>query len=263
MGNFMKKKTILFMLICAAVIFSCQKNDGPQVSQGGAPAKTTQGGAPAKPGPASGPLKKAFALRVGTGFYILESDTGKETDKAAWAAALNLGDSVQAGEARRATYGKDARVYDFLKVRDSAGKEGFVIASQIAVDGKLAVVIDEKANLYSSPRTIDVTGNILSRKTVAVFYPETENGGFVEIKAIDSESGVNRQGFIRLSSLSQKDADIQSSILLQTALTLKTDKEKARRDALLESAYKDYPDSVFNAEIEELRDSGGDEQGKS
>jgi hypothetical protein len=87
-----------------------------------------------------------------------------------------------------------------------------------------------------------------------LIFPETERDGFVEIKAYDPEAQANRQKyFIRTASFSRKNSDIQSSIFLQTALPLKNEgKEKNRKEDLLRSALLDYPDSVFNADIQSL-----------
>jgi hypothetical protein len=75
----------------------------------------------------------------------------------------------------------------------------------------------------------------------------------VEIRAYDPEAQVTRQNFIRASAISTDEADIQSSILLQTALPLKKEgPEKIRRDALLESALLDYPNSAFREDIQTL-----------
>jgi uncharacterized protein YgiM (DUF1202 family) len=203
--------------------------------------------APAKPG------EYGYILRVNSGFYVIDNDTGSETDKSRWAASLSLGERVITGENRRATY-TNGTAYDYVGIRRDNGSEGFALPSQTAVGGSLAVVVDEKANLFKSPKAIDVTGTILSRKTVVVYYPETESGGFVQIRAYDPINQIyirqDSNSFIRATSLSRKDSDIQSSILLQTAQPLgNTGGEKIRKDALLESALLDYPDSVFSAEI--------------
>ncbi|MDR2078226.1 MAG: SH3 domain-containing protein, partial [Treponema sp.] len=52
--------------------------------------------------------------------------------------------------------------------------------------------------------------------------------------------------------------DIQSSILLQTAEALDPEKEKNRRQALLDSALYDYPESIFAGDIQAL--AGGDSE---
>jgi hypothetical protein len=195
-----------------------------------------------------------YVLRVNSAFYVLENDTGDKADKTKWADSMALGEKVLVGKTREATFAGDGKVYEFIEVRRDKGKDGLAFASQVAASGSLAVVVDEKANLYKSAKTIDVTGTILARKTVLVCIPNTESGGFVEIKAYDPEAQAYRQNhFIRTASISTRESDIQSSILLQTALTLKNEgAEKIRKDALLESALLEYPNSAFNADIQAL-----------
>jgi len=194
-----------------------------------------------------------YVLRVNAAFYTIENDTGSETDKTKWAASMALGEKVVVGETRRATFAGDGKVYNFIEIRRDTGGNGLAFTSQIADSGSLAVVTDEKAILYKSPKTIDATSIILPRKTVGVCFPDTQSGGFVEIKAYDPEAQVTRQSFIRTSAISRDEGDIQSSILLQTALPLKNEgAEKVRRDALLESAMLDYPASAFREDIQAL-----------
>jgi hypothetical protein len=189
-----------------------------------------------------------YILRQNASLMTLETDTGVEADKAKWAASMTLGERVTTMGERRATY--DGRAYDFVEVRRDDGKEGLAFATQIAVGATLAVVVDDKANLFSSAKTAAVTGFIISQKTIVGILPGTESDGYVEIKAFDPVTQVNRQSFVRLNSLSRKNSDIQSSILLQIAQPLKNEgSDKIRKEALLNAAMMDYPDSVFNAEI--------------
>jgi hypothetical protein len=238
----MKKITIVTLLALISLLaFSCSKKDGTKPSTEDGPSAAAE---------MKSAEKYGYVLRVGASFYTLESNTGDKTDKTKWAASMALGERVIVGKSRQATFSGDGKVYDYIEVRRDTGSEGFAFASQIAEAGSLAVVTDEKAILFKSAKAIDATSIILPRRTVLVCYPQTENSGYIETKAYDPEVFVPRQYFMRVSNLSRIDADIQSSILLQTALTLKNEgAEKIRRDTLLEAALLDYPNSVFNADI--------------
>jgi len=239
----MKRITIIPVLaLITLLVFSCNKKDGAKPS--------TEGGKAA----GKSAENYGYVLRVNAAFYTIENNTGEETDKTKWAASMALGEKVIVGKTRKATFSGDGKVYDFTEVRRDTGGEGFAFASQVADGGSLAVVTDEKAILYKSAKAVDATSTILSRKTVLVCFPQTESGGYIEIKAYDPEAQTYyKQNFIRTSSISRKEEDIQSSILLQTALPLKTEgSEKIRRDTLLESALLDYPNSAFSADIQAL-----------
>jgi hypothetical protein len=239
------KQKILFSAIVIMVLLSlsCRKNESSAAGSGESISGTANSIA-GNPG---------YALRVNTSFYTLEDDTGEEADKTKWAGSLTLGEHVIVGKTRRLTFGGDGKVYDFAEVLRDDGKEGFAFASQVAADSNLAVVVDEKANLYKSAKTSDVTGDIIARKTVVAILRGTESGDFVEIKAYDPAAERTRQNFMRLNALSLRDSDVQSSILMQIAEPLQDEgAEKVRKDALLDAALMDYPDSVFHADIQAL-----------
>jgi hypothetical protein len=235
--------TVSILAIIACLSLACRKNEGAQTPAGAISGEGSFSAA------ASGLQSYGHVLRLNASFCIFESDdTGSESDKVKWAASMTLGERVLTGEIRPLTYSGDGAVYDFVKIRRDNGSEGFAFAAQVVVDGQLAVVIDEKANLYKSAKAVDVTGTLIAPKTMVVYFPETENGGFVEIKGY--EPSIRQGSYIRLSSISSKEADIQSNILLQTAIPLRnTGAEKIQKDALLETALLDYPNSAFYTEI--------------
>jgi hypothetical protein len=194
-----------------------------------------------------------YPLRVGMWLYAFEDrDTGADTDLLRAVEPLSLGESLEliAAEPRKATNPYDKTVYDYYQVRRDTGTEGLVFANQITVDSVLAVVSDERANLYRTPRNVDASDYILPRKTVLGAFPETEKDGFIRIEAYDPVSQAYRRNlFIKTSVISYADMDVQASILLQTAETLDPEKEANRRQALLDSALYDYSGSIFADDI--------------
>jgi hypothetical protein len=248
----MKKQIILLALTAAFVLFfSCNKNKENQDNQWSNPAAFEEYRAPAAGTVESNAGKQGYALRVNTGFYIINGeDKGDSTTTTKWDSGLTLGDSVTLGNPRKLTY--DKKEWDFVEVRLNNKKQGFAIANQISVGGRLAVVIEEKANLFSEPTVAKATNTVVARKTVLVYFPETESGGFVEIKGVDYETKYLISGYMRLASFSRNDSDIQASILLQTAEVMTSDKQTIAKTAILKAAVEDYPDSVFNSEIRKI-----------
>ena len=241
-----KRLGFLAILLMAVLLYSCQRGERPQSSQRIDPAVVEAEAI-------AGGLAAGYVLRVNSGIYALDTDTGQETDVLRWAAGMSLGERVYAGEIRRATF--QERVYEFVKIRRENGTEGYAFTTQVAVGGQLAVVTDDRAILHRGPRTIDVSNVILTRRTVVVFYPETESGGYVEVRGFDIGRNTTiaaGNNFVRLNTLSRQEADIQSSILLQTALALTRPEDNVRKEALLESALLDYPNSIFYSEINEI-----------
>jgi uncharacterized protein YgiM (DUF1202 family) len=248
---YMKRNFLpLILIFMTAFVISCNKKEAAE------PAEENTAVVISDEAINSAAMEYGHILLVNGAIYVIDEDTGEQTDKTRWAAAMSLGERVSAGEARKATFVSNQRetVYDYIKIRRDNGSEGYAYAPQIAVGGRLAVVTDDKgANLYRSPKAVDVSNLILSRKTVVVYYPETETDGYVQVRGYDPERrDYIRQdnNHIRFSTLSVRNYDIQASILLQTALSLPdNDANRVRRTALLEAALDQYPDSVFHAEI--------------
>jgi hypothetical protein len=251
MEDFVKKLVFLTAIFGLLLTFSCKKNEAPQGVSHSANevSKSSDITVQSRSNP-------GFCLRLNAGFYSkIENDTGSDTDKIKWLAYMSLGDSVLAGNTRRITFEADGRIYDFIEIRRDNGDEGYALARDIAVGGRLAVVTDEKANLFRSPKAVDVSGVTLPRKNIVAYFPETEKSGFVQIKGYNTGAQDfirENNNYIRPTSISRKDSDIQSAILLQTALSLSdTAQNRIRKEAMLEDAIMLYSDSVFYSEIYE------------
>jgi hypothetical protein len=255
----MGRYALAFLVIGAALLAAgCAKGEAParpaavtvEAAAGGA----AEAAAVPAPAPAAG---YGYPLRVGMWLYVFDDgkDTGAPTDVTRASESLPLGEklTVIAAEPRRATNPFDGDPYDYYRVRRDTGKEGLVFANQLSLGSELAVVAEERANLYRSAKNVDVTDYILPRRIVLGVFPETERDGFIRIEAYDPASRMYRRNmFIKTAALSFSEQDVQSSILLQTAEALDPEKEKNRREALLDSALYDYPDSIFAGEIRAL-----------
>jgi hypothetical protein len=255
----------VFSIVFLAALVSCGQKEAPRnVSEFPDPSLSPPEDARAVQGPAA--QGYGYALRISTGLYAIKNDTGAETDVAEWSAGIPMGESMEIlNKSRKASWYNDKKVYEFVQVRRDNGKEGLVFANQLSSGGRLAVVVDDRATIYRNPQNVAATGNILSVKTVLAFFPETEKDGFVEFKAYDAgNQTLFRDSFIKTAVISTREADIQSSILLQTANAVdeRDPKELIRKAALLDAALMDYPDSVFAAEIRELVSPGSSSPSK-
>jgi hypothetical protein len=252
----MKKHIIILAFITAVMLFiSCNKTAGSGASH------TINIEQPSHAAVESNITKPGFALRVNTGFYILDGeDNGDASTKTKWSAYLSLGENVITGQTRRMTFNNT--VYDFIEVRRDTNSEGYALKNQIAVGGRLGVVVEEKAVLYDSPKLVSATNATISRRTVLVYYPETEKDGFVEVQGIEGEGSnflIPKDRYMYRLSLSESNSDIQASILLQTAKTMTNANQTVARDALLKSALNNFSDSTFAYEIQSyIREISGD-----
>ena len=247
----MKVKTIFGMLMVSLALFiSCQGNEGSSQAL-------------AESEPEADVLAAGHALRVNTPLMrIYGEDTGDQRTRVRWADQMDMGERVLTGETRTMTNYLTGTAYYFIAVRRDTGAEGWARAAEIVPGGSLAVVVAENANLYRGPRAIQVTGSVLSRGALVVYCPETESetDAFLRIKGFDpgDELPILADKYVRRESLSMNHCDIQSSILLQTALALPVYRPQTaiRRDALLGSALRDHPDSVFIPDVLEIARPG-------
>jgi len=257
----MKAKKFLLILIACVLLFSCTRNaSAPQTENIIDITDTETESYETRPSISAAIINPGFSLAINAGLYILErntTDTGDEDTRVVWGESMALGESILTGSARRLYWAgqPNPRHLDFIEVRRSNGSVGWSLPYQIAEGGRLAVVTEDRSFLYTLPTLVDVSRFIIGRRSVVVFYPETEHDGFVEIKGwnIERQEYVPQANrYVRLSSLSRNDSDIQSAILLQTALSIEAANQAERRSALLESALMYYPDSVFFYEIHDI-----------
>ena len=251
----MKKKIIILMLIIGVAFFySCKKDEKntsaseEHIIEDNLEYHTSASGS-------SSVAEQGFCLFVNSGFYVMSTeDTGDEkTTKTKWSSSIALGEKLLVGNTRRMLYEGDNRIYDFTEVhRLSNNTKGYVLAWQAAKGGQLAVVIGNNVNLYRTARIVDVSGVVLTRGSVIVYYPESETEGFVQAKGYDigrKQYIAESNSYIRNDSFSGRESDIQSAILLQTALSLTKEAQATQKEALLKSALEYYADSIFYDEI--------------
>jgi hypothetical protein len=246
------QRIFLYMGFAAAVLFSCGNSDSSAVSRN-ISQDIPQTVSSAPPEAVESRLSQGIALRVNSSFCVAEKNDAGAIASVRWNDTLVLGEKVSIlGDSAKYTYAGDKAEYEFTPVKREDGREGFLFSSQLSPAGDLAVVIDERVVLYKGPRNLDALNTILPAQTVIVTFPETERDGFVQFQAYDAKAGrYYRDNFIKVQSLSFKNDDVQSVILLHTAGALGPS-ETIRREALLEAAYNDYPESIFAAEIRVL-----------
>ncbi|MCL2412165.1 MAG: hypothetical protein FWC97_11045, partial [Treponema sp.] len=248
----MKVKILVLVIAIIALFVSCQRGNRPEAGN----IEIHENGFVYD---ASGVNNPSWTIRGITWSYRLEGeDTGDETTRVIWRGNLDMGQPIMTGETRQMTFvqASGTSSVTFTKARLPDGEDILVLPGHIAVGGQLAVITGEETFLFGGPRHVAVTGTILSRGTVVAYYPETETDGFVQVRGHDYGRTTNAlvaapNNYILRSALSTRDTDVQSAILLRTALA-QPDAQAVRRDALLSMALTQFPDSVFHADIAAL-----------
>jgi hypothetical protein len=172
--------------------------------------------------------------------------------------ALTFKESIPIGEkiellGQTDTAVQSGKQREFSLVRRPSGTEGWVRADLVASSAILAVVGSANAVIYSSAHNTAATAESIPRLTIAAISSDTGGMSFVRVTCYDAEAKVLRRGvYLRNEGLSSKPSDVQAAILLRLAASSKSD---TQRQAFLQSAITDYPDSLFLPELRAALDA--------
>jgi hypothetical protein len=220
-----------FALMCVAaglVFVSCQKTAT----------------APA-PGAAAlvADARTGLVIRAGEGLWDIQDGAAK------WSSALLLGEklSLTGKTGKAAPAGGQER--DYVEVKRESGASGWARQDYVISKCALCVVSGDDAIVYSEPKNTAATAVNVPKLTIVAVHADGGVSPYVRITWFDPASLVlSRSVYVREDALSRKPDDVQSIILLQIAQASKNPKQQ---QALLESARKDYPGSVFITQIED------------
>ena len=223
----MKHGVKIFSLLSVAVLaVSCQK--APQLASA--------------PGALTADAKSGFVIRAGLGIYDISDGAAK------WLDTLLLGEKLSLqGGTQKATVGADQ--FDFLRVKRASGAAGWALADYIVSNCVLSVTKTDEVIVYKQPMDAGATGTSLSSAMVVARLNESVTAPFARITWYDPASRTLSRGvYAHDEDLSTKPDDVQSAVLLMLASGATTPEQKK---ALLQSAAKSYPSSLFIARIED------------
>ena len=219
---------ILSLLSFAALAFSCQK--GPL--------------AVAAPGALIADAKSGCVIRAGLGIYDISA--GEST----WRDSLLLGEKLSLlGETTKAPLAGDNSQYNFVRVKRESGAVGWALADYVVSRCVLSVVKADDVIVYKEAQDSSATGTSLSSGAIVARHTESVTAPFVRITWYDSTSNTLSRGlYVRDQDISTRPDDVQGAVIL---LLANGEKDPAQRKALLQSAAKSYPGSLFIARIED------------
>lgn len=149
---------------------------------------------------------------------------------------------------KSAKFKQDGKERDYVRVRSPAGNEGWVRAPYVVAKSMIAVVVADKATIYSAPRDVSMTTKYISHMTLVAVLQDGSTSDFAKVVAYDASRDVYYTDpvFISKGDLTYADVDINAFILFTTA---KTSKDKTLRANFLKTIEAKYAASVFMAEI--------------
>jgi hypothetical protein len=155
------------------------------------------------------------------------------------------------GQAQKAVQSGKER--DFLGVRRESGSEGWARSDFLVSRAILAVIASDNAVIYSAPANTAATTESIPRMTIVAIHAESGGMSFIRVTCFDTASKMLlRNVYLRNEGVAARHTDVQAAILLQLASGSKSARQKK---AFLTSAIKDYPDSVFESELQAALDA--------
>jgi hypothetical protein len=161
-----------------------------------------------------------------------------------WLASVSLGEKcLYMNSDREETNGEKKTKY--LKIRLQDGKEGWVQADFIVVEGKPGVIVQD-AVVYSRPDLLTKTDKSFSK--MDIIGVKGEQNDFREIAGKRKSGKWIETGWIKAANISYSDVDIAVAKYAAKALAI-TDKEK--REAAVKEIVenKDLQESVFISDL--------------
>ncbi len=219
---------IFSLLSLIALAMSCQKTPPVTFAPGALMADGNSG----------------FVIRPGLGLYDISA--GEST----WHDGVLLGEKLSfLGETTKAPIGSDSRQYEFVHVKRDSGAVGWVLADYVVSRCVLSVAKIDDVLIYKEPKDAAATGRSLASATIVARSTESVTAPFARITWCDPATGALSQSqYVHDEDLSTKPDDVQVAVLLQLASAAKSPDQKK---ALLQSASRSYPSSLFIARVED------------
>lgn len=162
-----------------------------------------------------------------------------------WLASISLGEKCNYLDDEKEV-ANGAKKTKFVKVELQDGKQGWVQADFIVIDGKPGAVI-QNAEIYSRPDLLTKTGKSFSKMDIVGVKSEQNN--FVEVVGKRKDGKWIESGWIKPSNVSQSDIDVAVAKYAAKAIAIE---DKAKRQEAINEILtnSDLSGSVF---MEDLR----------
>jgi hypothetical protein len=127
------------------------------------------------------PLKanEAWVILNGAGLWQDQAGGGLKSIE-----ILSLGDKVALLN-KTSKFRQDGKDQDFLRVRASDNREGWVRSQYVTPQAGLAVVLADKAAVFSGPSGGKTTGKYISNMTVVAVVLKESTGDFASVRCFD------------------------------------------------------------------------------
>jgi len=232
------KKTILpaFLLILAVILTGftgCTPADGDTARPAAAVPETA---VPAEAAETEIPSVNSI-YRLST---LTRTDSG---DMVSTGKPLDMGEAVVILNETETVNNKS-----YGKIRSEAGDEVWISSDYIVPNGMLGVVIADNATAYTKPAIDAASDWQITRTTVLTVYPDSDEKFYQVVGWDEVQNKAVAPTYIKKELVSVKESDVWAAILLFKAGKSTND---ITRVELLRTALQEFPNSVFNGDLEE------------
>jgi hypothetical protein len=188
--------------------------------------------------------RSAFVIVADLPLYALSNGTPTQKE------TITIGEKVALlGQSEKVLQSGKER--ELVHVRRASGSDGWVRSDFIVSRSILAVTADDTV-IYSMPNNTTATTALVPRLTVVAIHSDTGGMSFIRVTGFDATAKILLKDiYLRNEGVSSKPEDVQPAILLKLAAASRNQKQRA---AFLSSAIKDFPGSLFMADLQAALD---------
>ena len=237
-------KILLISVLFISLLFGCDKITEKLTSESSqeTPAPETEQEVAPEP-------EKLEGYVILDGLSIASIEEGTDGNTASYQGKnLTIGEKVTViGESIKAVYRENEREYSKIVYTTGEEQEGYVRTPYVITNSTFAVVTDDEAIIYTSPKITNPTNTILTRMSFVAIHNDFKDTKFVKVTYTDQESSIIYENkYLKNTDVSVLEDDVVSAILFYLA----SKQEGKAKTELLKSAQQ-FTASLFLPAIED------------
>jgi len=237
-------KILLLSVLSISLLFGCDKITEKLTSESSQEAQASETEPETAPEP-----EKLEGYVILDGLSIASIEEGTDGNTASYQGKqLTIGEQVTViGESIKAVYRENEREYSQIVYTTGEEQEGYIRTPYVITNSTFAVITDEEAIIYTSPKITNPTNTILPKMSFVAIHNDFKDTKFVKVTYTDQESSIIYENkYLKNTDVSVLEDDVVSAILFYLA----TKQEGKAKTELLKSAQQ-FAASLFLPAIED------------
>lgn len=245
-GDNMNTWKILFLSVLSiSLLFGCDKNsEKMKISESSQEVSDSVTEKEQAPEP-----EKIDGYVILDGLSIASIEEGPDGNTASYQGKqLTIGEKVTViGESITAVYRENEREYSQIVYITGEEQDGYVRTPYVIPNSTFAVIANEEAIIYKSPKITNPTNTILPRMSFVAIHNDFNDNKFVKVTYTDQESSIIYENkYLKISDVSDIEDDVVSAVLFYLA----SKQDGKAKTELLKNAQQ-FAGSLFLPDIED------------